>query len=239
MYKNKKTLGVITARGGSKTIPRKNIKLLAGKPLIAYTIKAAKDSKFLTRCIVSSDDREIISISKKYGADVPFVRPKELAGDKSGSIEVVQHAIKWLKENDGQKYDYIMILQPTSPLRTGRDIDECIKKIVDNNADSVMSMFELVDFSLKKLKRIKNGLIFPLVEEEGKKSSRHQDSEKIYKRNCAIYLTRTDLIKGGDLFGKKSLAYLMPAERSADINKPYEFELAEFWVKKLKGKNEL
>lgn len=239
MYKNKKTLGIITARGGSKTIPRKNIKPLAGKPLIAYTIKAAKDSKLLTRCIVSSDDQEIIKISKKYGAEVPFVRPKELAGDKSGSIEVVQHAIRWLRENDGQEYDYVMILQPTSPLRTGQDIDECIKKIVDNNADSVMSMFELVDFSLKKLKKIENGLILPLVEDEGKKSSRHQDLEKIYKRNCAIYLTRVDLIERGDLFGKKSLAYLMPAERSADINKPYEFELAEFWVKKLKGKNGL
>ncbi len=239
MYKGKKTLGIITARGGSKTIPKKNIKILAGKPLIAYTIKAAKESKLLTRCIVSSDDREIIKISKKYGAEVPFVRPEELAGDKSGSIEVVQHAIEWIRKNEDKEYDYVMILQPTSPLRTGRDIDECIKKIVDNNADSVMSMFELVDFSLKKLKKIEKGLILPLVREEGKKSSRHQDLGKIYKRNCAIYLTRTDLIKKGDLFGKKSLAYLMPAERSADINKLYEFELAEFWVKKLKGKNEL
>lgn len=232
MYKNKKILGIITARGESKGILRKNIKFLAGKPLIAHTIETAKMSKYLTRCIVSSDDEEIIQISKEYGADVPFVRPAELAQDSSTSIEVVQHTINWLKENENQEFDYIMILQPTSPLRLAEDIDECIKKIIDTNADSVMSMKELDDFSFGKLKRIDNDVILPMSEEEGGQSAQRQVLSKIYKRNCAIYLTKTDLILQGDLFGKISRSYIMPKERSLDINNPIDFEMAEFWINK-------
>jgi len=216
MYKKKTVLGLVTARGGSQSIPGKNIKILSDEPLIAYTIKATQESKYLTRCIVSSDDQEIINISKEYGIDVPFVRPSELAGSESTGMEVAQHAIAWLEEHENQTYDYLMILQPTSPLREAYDIDECIKKIVDHDADSVMSMVELMDFSLTKLKKIEEGIILPFVEEEGKESSPRQYLEKIYKRNCAIYLTKTDLIKKGDLFGKKSLAYVMSPERSVD-----------------------
>ncbi len=230
-YKNKKILGVITARGGSKGIPRKNIKELNGKPLIAHTIESAKDSSYLTRCIVSTDDEEIAEISKQYDADVPFIRPIELAQDKSTSMEVVQHALKWLKENNGEEYDYLMILQPTSPMRTSEDIDESIKIAVDTDVDSVMSMKELEDFSPKKMKKIQNGIILPYFEEEGKESSRRRDLEKMYKRNCAIYLTKTEYIKQGDLFGKISRAYIMPEERSTDINQLIDFKFAEFFLK--------
>ncbi len=153
-YKGKKTLGVITARGGSKGIPRKNIKELLGKSLIAYTVDAAAGSQYLSRCIVSTDDSEIAEISKKYGAEVPFMRPEDLAQDKSTSIPVIQHALTWLKDNEGEEYDYVMILQPTSPLRSAEDIDACIQKIVDTGADSVMSMYELTDFAPKKIKKI-------------------------------------------------------------------------------------
>jgi CMP-N,N'-diacetyllegionaminic acid synthase len=232
MYKGKKILGVITARGGSKGIQGKNIKLLAGKPLIAYTIEAAKASKYLTRFIVSSDDPKIIEVSKKYGADVPFVRPLELARDQSTSIEVVQHGLNWLKENQNESYEYLMILQPTSPLRTTQDIDECIKKIIDTDADSIMSMKELTDFSVKKIKRIEDDLILPWMEEEGSWTSSRQNMKKVYKRNCAIYLTKTELIMKGDLFGKISRPYIMPEERSIDINQSVDFELADFWLRK-------
>ena len=151
MYKNKKILAVITARGGSKSIPKKNIKKLAGKPLIAYTIEAAKKSRFLTRTIVSTDYENIAEVSRRYNADVPFLRPQKYAQDKSTSMEVVQHALSWLQENKNEKYDYLMILQPTSPLRISEDIDACIKLAVDKKADSVMSMKELEDFSPKKI----------------------------------------------------------------------------------------
>lgn len=231
MYKNKKILGIITARGGSKGIPRKNIKELCGKPLIAYTIEAAKKSAYLTRCVVSTDDNEIAEISKRYGADVLFMRPTELAQDDSTSIQVVQHALKKLEDDFGEEYDFVMILQPTSPLRTSEDIDESIKIAVDTDADSVMSMKELDDFSPKKVKKIENGIILPYFEDEGKESARRQDLSKMYKRNCAIYLTKAEYIKQGDLFGKVSRAYIMPEERSVDINKLTDFGLAGFFLK--------
>lgn len=236
MYKNKKILGVITARGGSKGIPRKNIKLLAGKPLIAYTIEASLASKFLTRYIVSTEDKEIAEIARQYGADIPFMRPKRLAQDDSTSNEVAQHALKWLERNKGEKYDYLMFLSPTTPLRLPEDIDDCIKKIIETDSDSVISMFELTDFSVKKIKRIENDLILPWLKKESKTSSRRQDLKRIYKRNGAIYLTKTQLIMNGDIFGKISRPYIMPLERSLDINEPIDFELAEFWLNKLKRK---
>lgn len=233
MYRNKKILALIPARGGSKSIPRKNIKNLAGKPLIAYTIAAAKKSRFLTCTIVSTDDEEIARIARRYGAEAPFMRPKKIARDTSTTMEAVHHALSWLKKNDGEEYDYLMILQPTSPFRTAEDIDECIKLAVDKKADSVMSMKELDDFAPKKIKKIKNGKILPYFEDEGKTSSRRQDLEKMYKRNCAVYLTKMKCIMQEDFFGKKSLAYLMPEERSLDINKPADFELAQFLARKL------
>ena len=200
--------------------------------MIAYTIEAAKASRYLTRCILSSDDAQIIAVAKEYGADAPFVRPAELAQDQSTSVEVVQHALNWLKENDQEEYDYLMILQPTSPLRTAEDIDECIKKIIDTDADSVMSMKELTDFSPKKVKRIANDLILPWLEDEGQWTAMRQTMEKLYKRNCAVYLTKTELIMKSDLFGQISRPYIMPEARSVDINKPIDFDLAEFWLSK-------
>lgn len=236
MINNKKILAVIPARGGSKSIPRKNIKLLAGKPLIAYTIEAANQSKYLTRCIVSTEDKEIAEIARQYGADVPFMRPKKLAQDDSTSEEVDQHALNWLKKHDNEEYDYLMRLLPTTPLRLSQDIDECIKKIIKTNSDSVMSMFKLTDFSAKKLKRIENDLILPWLEEEDRPPSRRQNLENVYKRNCAVYLTKIKFVMKGDIFGKISRPYIMPPERSIDINEPVDFELAEFWLNKLKRK---
>ncbi|MEK7646877.1 MAG: acylneuraminate cytidylyltransferase family protein [Patescibacteria group bacterium] len=236
MYINKKILGVITARGGSKGIPGKNIKLLEGKPLIAYTIEAALASRFLTRCIVSTDDQEIVEISKKYGADVPFLRPAELAQDRSASMAVVQHALNWLKENQGEEYDYLMILQPTSPLRTAQDIDACIQKIIDTDADSVMSMVLLENFALEKIKRIENDVIVPFDDgdREGRQSTPRQFLDKAYRRNGAVFITKTDLITRGDLFGQISRPYMMPTERSVDINEPADLELVEFYLQKFK-----
>ena len=235
MYKHKTTLGVITARGGSKGIPRKNIKPLAGKPLIGWTIAAAEKSRYLTRSIVSTDDPEIASISRDLDADVPFIRPAELAQDSTPAIPVIQHALRWLSEHEGAAFDYVMILQPTSPLRTADDIDACITKIVDADADSVMSVAELSDFAPMKLKRIEDDIILPLLESEGKASAPRQQGAIVYKRNCAIYLTKTSLIMSGDLFGAVSRPYIMPRERSVDINEPFDFELAEFFAAKQKG----
>lgn len=232
MNKELSILAVITARGGSKSIPRKNIKELLGKPLLAYTIEAAQKSK-LTRTILSTDDHEIASIGKDYGVEVPFLRPAELATDTSTSIEAVQHALQVLKETEGKVYDYLMILQPTSPLRTAEDIDASIDIALRTDADSVMSMVELEDFSPKKLKKVNDdGSIEPFFEDEGTLSARRQDEAKVYRRNAAIYLTKTEHILNGDLFGKKSYAYIMPPQRSVDINALHDFEFAEHLMKK-------
>jgi CMP-N-acetylneuraminic acid synthetase len=223
-------LGVITARGGSKGIPRKNIRPLCGKPLIAYTIEAAQKSKLLTHVIVSTDDEEIAAIAKSFGADVPFLRPKELATDKSSSLDVVNHALTWMRDNKGRTFDYAMILQPTSPLRTDEDIDACISLAVEKDADSVMSMVEVPDSSPEKLKRIEGGIILPLLQEEGASSAQRTAGEPVYKRNTAVYLTKTSLLEKDDLFGKHSVAYVMPRERSVDINDEADFDLATFYL---------
>lgn len=230
MYRNRTTLGIITARGGSKGIPRKNIKDLCGKPLIAYTIAAARESTLLTRCIVSTDDAEIASVARAAGGDVPFLRPDELATDTASSLAVAQHALRMLHDA-GEWYDYAMILQPTSPLRTAADIDACIAMIVDTDADSVMSVVELADFAPKKIKRIADDALLPYFGEgEGKTSARRQTLEPAYKRNCAIYLTRASCVMEGDLFGAVSRPYVMPEERSVDINAPVDFAFAEFFL---------
>lgn len=202
--------------------------------MIAYTLQVAQASALLTNCIVSTDDDEIAEVAKIYGGKVPFMRPAALAQHDTPHMPVVQHALRWLKENQKASYDYVMTLQPTSPLRSAEDIDECIKIAVDSNADSVMSMVELVDFDPSKIKLItKNNLIKPLFTDEGRQSLSRQKGVKAYKRNCAVYLTKTSLIMQGDSFGKTSRAYIMPANRSIDINVPYDLEVAEFLLTRL------
>ena len=232
MYNNKRILGIITARGGSKGIHRKNMIPLLGKPLISYTCEAANESNLLTRCILSTNDHEIIEVARGHGTDVPFVRPEELSEDHSTSIDVVNHALDHLENVDGESFDYVMILQPTSPLRTPTDIDECIIKAIETDADSVMSMVQIEDFSTKKLKRIQTDEILHLLEHEGEQSGRRDESEPVYKRNAAIYLTKVDCIRAGNLFGIVSRPYVMPAERSIDINTPMDIDIAEFYLRK-------
>lgn len=228
MYRDKKIAAVITARGGSKGIPGKNIKELHGRPLIAWTIDSANRSTLLDACVVSTDDDEIAAVATAAGGRVPFRRPPELSTDTAKSIPVIQHALLWMQDNEAKHFDYVMILQPTSPFRTAEDIDACIRLAVDTGADSVMSMMELVDFSVAKLKVLDaDGRIFPLAEAEGGQSKRRDELPKVYKRNCAVYLTKVERVMADDLFGQDSRAYVMPPDRSVDINTPFDFELAQ------------
>lgn len=223
-----RVLGVITARGGSKGVPRKNIRPLGGKPLIAWTIDAARRSALLTDFLVSTEDEEIARVSREHDAPVPFLRPAELATDEAKSIPVVQHALDWLAREQDTSYDAVMILQPTSPFRTAGDIDAAIRLLAETGADSVMAMVKLEDFSPMKLKRIaSDGRILPLFGDEGRESAQRHAGEEVFKRNCAIYLTRTATFSRGDLFGADSRAYVMPSERSVDINTPFDFLVAE------------
>ncbi len=146
-------LGVIPARGGSKSVPRKNIALVHGKPLIAYTIEAAQHSRLLTHFLVSSDDPEIIAVARKYGAPVPFVRPAELATDIAPTLPVVQHAVGEMERMHGITYDFVVLLQPTTPLRLPEDIDAALEKLVATGANSVISVCDVGAYHPARMRR--------------------------------------------------------------------------------------
>ena len=232
MYKGKNILGLIPARGGSKGLPRKNIKPLLGKPLIAWTIEQALASKYLDRVVVSTDDKEIAEISKKYGAEVPFMRPKELAKDNAKGIDVVLHAIDWLKENDNRKqYDLIILLQPTSPLRTTEDIDKAIELLFLKEAKAIVSVCEVDHHPLWANTLPEDGSMKDFIRREVMNKNR-QELPIFYRLNGAIYLAYCDYIKKQkSFFGEKTFAYIMPRERSVDIDDEIDLKLAEILIK--------
>jgi len=232
MYKNKKTLAVITARGGSKGIPRKNIKNLHDKPLIAWTIDIAKQSKAITHLIVSTDDKEIAKIAKQYGAQVPFIRPARLAQDSTPHLPVMQHAIHFMEKKLNCIFDYVVILQPTSPFRTVEDLDKTIKKLIKKNADSAVSLVKVEENHPVKIKKIKDGKVLPYCMKE-KEGIRRQDLPVAYKRSGAVYAIKRDLIiKENKLYGNNIVGYIVPKERSIDIDTPLDWVQAEHMLRK-------
>ncbi|MBU2529928.1 MAG: acylneuraminate cytidylyltransferase family protein [Elusimicrobia bacterium] len=232
MYKNKLILGIITARGGSKGIPRKNIRLLVGKPLISYAILPGKESKYIDRFILSSDDEEIIEVGRAYGIEAPFVRPAYLASDTVKSLPVLQHAIDFCEKEGNCKYDFVVLLEPTAPTRTVEDVDKCIEIAIENNPDSVVGVREAGDHHPARAQKIVDGKLEPFsgTEPEG---LRRQDQEKVYFRNGSIYVfKRNNLMENNSLWGKISLPHVMPAERSVNIDEEADFVLAEYFLKK-------
>lgn len=220
-------LGVITARGGSKRIPKKNIKELLGKPLIYYTIKAALASKLMTKVILSSDDDEIIGIGKDIGVEVPFKRPRELADDTTPTIDVLIHAVNYVEKNQSFFPDIIVVLEPTSPLRTTEDIDKALEKHIETDADSVVSVVKTDHEHPIRAKKIENDMLYDYCLEE-KEGVRRQDLPPAYFRDGAFYSVKRDvLMKEHRLYGNVTRPYIMPPERSIDINSELDFKLAE------------
>jgi len=228
VYRDKNILGLIPARGGSKGLPGKNIKSLLGKPLIAWTIKQALASKYLDRLVVSTDNKEIAEISRKYGADVPYMRPKELAEDNAKGIDVVLHLIDWLKENDNRKqYELIMLLQPTSPLRRFEDIDKAIELLFLKEAKAIVSVCEVDHHPLWANTLPEDGCMKDFIRKEIMNKNR-QELPVFYRLNGAIYLAYCNYIKQCKSFlGKETFAYVMPRERSIDIDNEMDLKLAE------------
>ena len=228
MYKGKNILGLIPARGGSKGLPRKNIKPLSGKPLIAWTIEQALASKYLDRVVVSTDDKEIAEISKEYGAEVPFIRPKELAEDNAKGIDVVLHAIDWLKENDKRKqYDLIMLLQPTSPLRRSEDTDKAIELLFLREAKAIVSVCEVDHHPLWANTLPEDGCMKDFIRIDIMNKNR-QELPVFYRLNGAIYLAYCNYLKEQkSFFGKETFAYIMPKERSIDVDNKLDLKLIE------------
>lgn len=232
--KKYRILGVIPARGGSRTIPKKNIKPLLGKPLIAYTIVPALRSKLSTRVIVSSDNKEIIEISKRYGAEVPFIRPKELATDLALAMDVIKHAVLETERLEGKKYDYVVMLQPTTPLRTTEDIDNALKKLIKTGADSVISVVNVGPMHPVRMKRIVNDRLVDYAEEEMENMPKEL-LPPVYIRSGAIYAVKRDILVNKRSFkGYDCRPYMMPEKRSINIDNEMDFLLAEAVMRKMK-----
>ena len=232
MNTTKNIIAIIPARGGSKGIPHKNIKLLFGKPLIAYTIEAALKSKYLSRVVVSTENKRIAEISSDYGAEV-VIRPLDLAQDNTPSLPVFQHVIKYLEAEESYDASIIVILQPTSPLRTIEDIDGTINKFLESNCDSVVSICD-VEHLPYCMYTWDNDSLRPLIE-GGEKIERRQDAPRIFRINGAVYITKKDIIiKQNKILGDDTRGFIMPQERSLDIDTQIDFDLAEILLKRRK-----
>ena len=230
-------MGLITARGGSKSIPRKNIKLLAGKPLIAWTIEAARKSKELNRIVVSTDDEEIAEVAREWGAEVPFIRPSELARDDSSSISVVLHAIHWMEENEGYCPDYVMLLQPTSPFRTVEDIQQSVELATKHREVAVVSVCEAVHHPYECKRVLGDETLADFISTDIV-YLRRQDMPPAHALNGAIYLCqRMSLLKDQTFYPEGAIAYIMPSDRSLDIDTMWDWHLAELILKDQKDQH--
>jgi len=217
-----KVLGIIPARGGSKAIPRKNLVFLGGKPLLAWTCESATQSN-LDRVIVSTDDHEIAELASSHGVEVPFLRPSELSGDLSLTIDAVLHAMRNINEG----FDAVMVLQPTSPFRTTQDINECISLLEESKADSVISVVDVGGHHPARMKYLNQGLLVDPPFVESRENQPRQELQPMYIRNGAVYLTRTETLQQGSFKGSRSAAHIMPVDRSINIDEPFDLIVAE------------
>ena len=239
----KKILGIIPARGGSKSIPRKNIKPFLGKPLIAWAIEALRESGVCDRVVVSTEDEEIAEVAKKYGAEVPFTRPSEFAQDASPTLPVLQHAVEWLKKNEGYEADYILLLEPPSVSKRPFHIREAVDLLLRTGADSVVSVSEVPGtFSPYWQIRIGKEGQAELFTGDAIKDviRRRQDLPKTYYRNSAIYIFKPHLLfeKEPSLYGDDARAYVTDSKYAIDIDSPEDWSLAESLFKKILGEEE-
>ena len=233
MKNNLKILAVIPARKGSKGIPGKNMTKISGKPLIYFTIKNAKKSKYITNIIVSTDCKKIAKISKKIGAEVPFLRPNKLATDKTQTFPVVKHAISKIEKIKYFKFDYIILLQPTCPLRSFKDIDISLKKLITSNSNSITSIVDVGANHPVRMKIIKKNKLKNYIKQGFENMKPRQELSKVYIRNGAIYaFKRAVIFKEKALVSKNNLPYLMPKERSINIDTQEDLILAKYYLEK-------
>lgn len=224
MYRNKRILAIIPARGGSKGLPGKNIKPLCGKPLIGWTIKQAKDCKYIDEIFVTTDSEKIANTAKEFGVDVPFLRPVELANDTSSSMDVVEHVLSHF-ENKNIFFDYILLLEPTSPLRKKNDLDSAIQLAIENDAaDGVISLGEVHMEHPMIVKKInEQGKITPYIDNV-KKISHRQQADKAYFPYGVIYMIKTEVFKKERAFYTNNvLPYYIERWQNYEVDDIYDF----------------
>jgi N-acylneuraminate cytidylyltransferase/CMP-N,N'-diacetyllegionaminic acid synthase len=226
MYEGKSYLGLIPARGGSKGLPGKNIKVLGDKPLIAWSVMAAKQSLFIDRVVVTTDDMAIMDTAQAYGADVPFMRPKELATDSAKMMDVIEHTYRWFSEHD-KKYDYVVLLQPTSPFRTARHIDEAIELLYKRRAKVVLGVTALEHSPLLANKLPADGNMNNFYASSLQTLNR-QEMDTYYRLNGGIYVADFEyLVKNRVWIGADTYAYIMDKKASVDIDHMEDFLFAQ------------
>ena len=233
MFKKKKIIAITLARGGSKAIKNKNIIKLNNRPLISYTIREAKKSKYIDEYIVSTDSKKIKKVAEKNGAYVPFLRPKNIATDKATSVDALVHAVNWMEKHNNIKYDYIVEIMCTNPLKKVKDIDEVIKKIVNTEADSVIAVHKLEDHHPIRIKKIINDKIVDFSLKEIPETRRQDLKPNAYIRSGSIYaLKRKHLMIEKLRYGSQnSRPYILPEERAVNIDTIADLYAAEKMIK--------
>ena len=228
-----KVLGLVTARGGSKGLPGKNLRPLAGKPLLAHTIDAARASGAFDRLVLSTDDAGIAAAGRASGCEVPFMRPADLARDETPHLPVVQHAVRWLAEHEDYRADAVMILQPTSPLRQPEHIREAVALLERSGADSVVGVCQVPDHyhPMRTVSIDSSGMatLFVTGEPLRRRINRRQDMPQAWTMNGAVYLLRTALLTAAEpaLYGDRVAAYVMPHAASISIDSLEDWFAAE------------
>ena len=224
-----KNLAIIPARGGSKGIKRKNLRMLGGSPLIAWTIQAAKTTRSLDRIIVSTDDLEIAEIAKKLNVEVPFIRPKEISTDESSAVDVCKHALEFFHSTEGKQPINVVYLQPTSPFRNSSHIESAMKKFSESNLDSLVTVTAIPHNMSIESQMLRNGQLLKMrSDEEHQLFQRQKKSEVFVARNGpAILISRTEIILNDKLYGKKIGFMEMDKITSIDIDEPIDLKIAE------------
>ncbi|WP_028609961.1 cytidylyltransferase domain-containing protein [Paenibacillus harenae] len=230
MKDSRELLAIIPARAGSKGIPGKNIRPLGGKPLIAWTIEAARQSSLIGRVVLTTDCEEISEIGRMYGAETPFLRPKHLSEDTTPMADVIFHVLESLKEQSGELPGSFILLQPTTPLRTVKHINEAITLFDKQDCDAVVSVCEVMEHPYL-MKTIKDNELHDLIADSGR-HTRRQDYPTVYKLNGCIYVYDTEMyLARKELHMRKYVPYIMEAKDSIDIDTPFDFEMAKAYLK--------
>ena len=236
MINGKSVLAVIPARGGSKGLPGKNIKVINGKPLIAWSIDCALKSKYIDKVIVSTDSNKIASVSKKYKAEVPFLRPKKLSTDKASSIDVIIHCVDWL-ERKKKFYDLIVLLEPTSPLRDTKDIDKAIELLLkEKKAESIVGVCKVESAHPDFLVKLEKNFLRPYKENKFK-TIRRQDISDLYFFEGSLYISYVESLKKHKTFYHKyTLSYEVPKWKSFELDDITDYYIIEALLKEKIGK---
>ncbi len=235
MYKGKTFLAIIPARVGSKGLPGKNIKKLCGKPLIVWSIEAGLKSKYLDEVVTSTDCQDIADISKQNGASAPFLRPGCLAGDMSTSFDAIKHAIDYYKNKLNKKFDYIVLLEPTSPLRESSDIDLAIENLMNSNADSIVGVGKTEDQNPAFLVSKDDKDYISGYENKDMKALRRQDINDVYFFEGSVYISKVDtLLDKKTFYHQNTIGYEVPKYKSLEIDDMDDFIMVEA-IMKYKG----